>query len=113
MTAPLRDRIAPAFRPEPGDVVGLGARRMLVVESGRLDHTGGYGPVELRGVDLFERPFAVGTMVGTPWGMIEIVAVDDARFAPVVARARETRNFRTAEPPRLPDLDEDPEDDAD
>jgi hypothetical protein len=86
-----------------GDVVSLGARRMLVVETGRLAHSGGYGPVEMRAVDLLDDPFAAGTIVNTPWGAVEIVAVDDAGFVEAVAEARRTRDFRTAEPSRLAD----------
>lgn len=107
----LRGRIPPAFVPESGDVVTLGPRHILIVEVGRLEHSGGYGPVEMRGVDLFDHPFAPGTMVKSPWGDLEIVAVDDGRYVGPVARARLTRTFRTAEAVRPAD-DEDLDDEG-
>lgn len=81
----------------------IAAKEMLVVETGKLHHSDGYGPVEMRAVDLSPAPEVVGTMINTPWGMIEIVAVDDRRYLAMLAACRQTRHIRDREPPRLAD----------
>lgn len=79
-------------------------REILVAETGAIQHSDGYGPVDMRGVDLSDEPMEVGTLINTPWGMIEIVAVNDRRYLALIAACRQTRPIRDREPSRLADL---------
>jgi hypothetical protein len=94
------------FPPAPGDVVRMAVKEVLVVETGDLRHSQGYGPVEMRGVDLSDAPELAGTMINTPWGMIEIVAVDDRRYLAFLNECRRTRRIRESEPARLANPDD-------
>lgn len=74
----------PDFSPTLGDVIRLLATEVLIVDIGALHHTAGYGPVEIRGIDLSSH-LSPGTMLNTPWGMVEIVSAKDGRYQAMLA----------------------------
>lgn len=55
-----------------GAVVDWPGGTLTVLQVGERSHSGGYGPVDFIASSV---GFKVGTLVRTPWGMAEIVAM--------------------------------------
>lgn len=73
--------IGPGFRVQNGDVIDMIVAKLLVVDDTAGPHSKGFGDVDLFAVDVHEPPQTPGTMLNTPWGMVEVLPVDHPRAA--------------------------------
>lgn len=103
----------PHFRVQSGDVIDMVVAKLLVVDDETGPHSKGFGDVDLFAVDVLDPPQSPGSMINSPWGMIEVLPVDHPRSVAEVARFRAAGNeLRRTEPPRplfRPDHFDDPD----
>lgn len=57
---------------------------LVVTEVGQLEHSQGYGPCELRAYAL-QGTLAVGSILATPWGAVEVVETPKKSQSPRIA----------------------------
>ena len=100
--------ISSEFRVQNGDVIDMIVAKLLIVDDVAGPHSNGFGDVDLFAIDVLEPPQTPGTMLNSPWGMIEVLPVDHARSLSVAARFRSAGNeLRRSEPSALESHNED------
>lgn len=99
--------ISSEFQVQNGDVIDMIVAKLLVVDDIAGPHSKGFGSVDLFAVDVLDPPQMPGTMLNSPWGMIEVLPVDHPRSLTAAAVFRSAGNeLRRSEPTVLDQPDE-------
>jgi hypothetical protein len=69
----------------PGARISGPAGPLVVVDVGRREHSGGYGPVDLTVLHQ-DGDLEPGSMVSTPWGLAEVVGQTPPSLSPMEPR---------------------------